>query len=78
MELRARGKGELLQHTMLKELLDHIVPKNISHELQSRGQYLLEDQLLLSILSSLKFLLDEPRPMLITTKLHNVAHNVLL
>jgi len=63
---------------VLKELLNNIVAKDICHELQGVGLYLAEDLVLLVTICSLEFLLDEPRSMLIATKLNDVVIDVLL
>jgi hypothetical protein len=63
---------------MLEELLNNIVAKHICHELQGVRLYLAEDLVLLVTICSLEFLLDEPRSMLIATKLYDVLVDVLL
>ena len=62
----------------LEELLNNKVSKYICHELQGIGLYLAEDLVLLVTICSLEFLLDEPRSMLIATKLNDVLVDVLL
>ena len=64
--------------TVLEELLNNIVAKDICHKLQGVGLYLAEDLLLLVTICSFEFLLDEPRSMLIATKLNDVRVDVLL
>jgi hypothetical protein len=79
MILHVLGQNSFLQLiAVLEELLNNIVAKDICHELQSVGLYLAEDLVLLVTICSLEFLLDEPRSMLIATKLNDVVIDVLL
>lgn len=64
--------------TMLKELLNYIVAKDVSHKLQCVRLYFAEDLVFLVTICSLEFLLNEPRSMLVATKLHDVLIDVLL
>lgn len=46
--------------SMLKELLYHIVPKDVAHQLKRVRQYFAEDLVLLVAVGRLQLLLDEP------------------
>lgn len=62
---------------MLKELLDHVVPEHVGHQLQRVLTDLLEHNFLLVAIGRLELLLDEAGSMLVTAKFHNVLINVL-
>lgn len=62
---------------MFEELLDHVVAKDIRHQLERVWKDLTEDLFFLVAVRILKLLLDEPRTMLISTKLYDVLVNVL-
>ena len=61
---------------MLKELLDDIVAKDVSHQAMGRGQNLIEDHLLLGRRGPFQLLLDEPGAMLVLRKLHHMVGQV--
>lgn len=63
---------------MLKEFLNNVIAKDISHELQAIGLNLTEDLVFLIAVGRLEFLLNEPRSMLITTEFHNVVVDILV
>lgn len=63
--------------TMFKQLLNNIVPEDIGHQLQGVGLNFSEDLLLLVTVGGLKLLLDEARPVLVTTELNHVVVDVL-
>ncbi len=62
--------------TMLKQLLDHVIPKKIAHELQGIRLDLFEDLFLFLAVGCLQFLLDEPRPMLVATELNHMVVDI--
>lgn len=62
---------------MLKELLDHIVAKDVRHELHSIGKDLPESLIFLITVGRLELLLNEPGAVLITTKFDDVPVDVL-
>jgi len=63
--------------TVLKKLLNHVVAKDICHELQSVWLNLAEDAFLFVAVGGFELQLDESRAMLITTELYNMVVNVL-
>lgn len=62
---------------VLEQLLDDIVAEDVRHQLEGVGLDLAEQLLLLIAVGRFQLLLDEPRAMLITTKLYNVVVDVL-
>lgn len=62
---------------MLKELLDHVVPKNVRHKLQHIWLKLLECTLLFIAVCSLEFSLQEPRAALVPSKLNDMPEDFL-
>jgi hypothetical protein len=62
--------------SMLKQLLYHIVPKDISHQLKSIWLNLTEELLLLVAVGGFELLLNKSRSMLITTELDNVIVDI--
>ena len=72
------GKNALLMLiAMLEEFLDHIVAKDICHKLQGIGLNFSKDLFFFVTVGRFELLLDEPRAMLITTKLDNMPVDVL-
>jgi hypothetical protein len=63
---------------MLEDLLNHIVAKYISHQLQGIWLDFTEDLVLLIAIGRLKFLLNEPGTMLITTEFNYMTVDVLI
>ncbi len=62
---------------MFEEFLNHIIAKHIRHQLYGVRTYFTEDLVFLITVSCLKFLLNEPRAVLIATKLNNMVVDVL-
>lgn len=62
---------------MFEEFLDHIVAKDIGHQLDGVGEKLSEDLVLLIAVGCLELLLNEPRTVLVTTEFNNIIVNVL-
>ncbi len=62
---------------MFEEFLDHVIAKDIGHQLDSVGEDLSEDLILLVAVGCLKLLLNESRTVLVTTELNYVIVNVL-
>lgn len=62
---------------MFKEFLDHVITKDIGHQLNSVGEQLSEDLILLVAVGCLELLLNESRTVLVTTELNNVIVDVL-
>jgi len=62
---------------MLEELLNYVVAKDISHQLNGVWIELSEDLVLLIAIGSLELLLNETRAMLIATKFDNVIVDFL-
>ncbi len=62
---------------MFEELLDDIVAEDILHQLNSIRLNLAEDPIFLLAVRDCEFVLDETRPVLISTELDNVAINFL-
>jgi hypothetical protein len=58
---------------VLKKLLNHVVAKQVFHQLDSIWLNLAEDPLLFLAVRGQQFLLDESRAILITTKLNDVT-----
>ena len=78
MSLHLIGKHLLLHLiAVLKKLLDHVIAKDVRHELARVGVKLLEDLFFLIAISLLKLLLDESRAMLVTAKFSYVIVDVL-
>jgi hypothetical protein len=67
----------LILVAMLKELLNHIVPKDILHELHDIRKQFFEDHGLFVAVCRLEFLLDKARTELIATKFHGIPINIL-
>ena len=67
----------LIRSTMLEEFLNDIVAKYINHENKCAGEDLFEDHGLLRHGCGFKFLLNEPRTMLITAELNKVTNKIL-
>ena len=63
--------------TMFEEFLNHIIAKNIRHQLYRVRVYLPEDLILLITVSGLQFLLNKPGAMLVATKLNDMVVNIL-
>lgn len=63
--------------SMLEELLDDVVPEDISHQLDGIGGKLSKDLILFIAIRRLEFLLDEAGPMLITTEFDNMTIDIL-
>lgn len=63
--------------TMLEELLDDIIAKDVLHELNSVRLNLSEDSVLLVAVRCLELLLDESRALLISAKFDDVVVDVL-
>lgn len=78
MPIHLLGKDTLLELvSVLKELLDDVVSKNISHQLERIRLDFSKYYFLLVAIGSFKLLLDKSRAMLVTTKLHNMVVDVL-
>ena len=63
--------------SVLKELLDDIVSKNISHELKGVGADLRENCLLLVAIGSFQLLLNKPRAVLVSTEFNHMVVYIL-
>ena len=63
---------------MFKELLDHIISKDIGHQLSGIWVKFSKHLVFLIAVGRLKFLLDETRAMLVSAKFHNMLINVLI
>ena len=63
---------------MLEELLDHVVAKHVGHQLKGVGVDLGEELGLLVAIRRLQLGLDEPRAVLVATKLHDVVVDILV
>ena len=63
--------------TVLEQLLNHVVAKDIGHQLQAVRLNLAEDLFFFVTVGSLQLLLNEAGAVLITTELHNVVVDVL-
>jgi hypothetical protein len=63
--------------SLLKELLDDIVGKDVSRQLENVWHQLVEHELLVFARCRLQFLLDMSGPELISSELHNVTPQVL-
>lgn len=63
--------------SMLEELLDDVVPEDISHQLDGIGGKLSKDLIFFIAIRRLEFLLDEAGPMLITTEFDNMTIDIL-
>lgn len=79
MSFHCIGQERLVNlRTVLEQFLDDVVAKDILNKLESTGgNDLIEDGLLLFCSRGLQFLLDEPRPMLISTELDDITENIL-
>lgn len=68
----------LLRHVaMLEELLNHVVAKDVMHQLQSRTVQFMKDTLLVVTVGILQLGLDETRPVLIAGEFHDVPMDIL-
>ncbi len=63
---------------MLKHLLDHVVSKDVRHQLQSIRLDLTKDLFFFVAIGRLELLLNESRSVLITTEFNNVIVQVLI
>jgi hypothetical protein len=63
--------------TKFEEFLNDVVPKDIRHKLKGVWRNLIKDSLLFGTRCSFELLLNEPRAMLITTKLDYVTEDIL-
>lgn len=63
--------------TVLKELLQNVIAKNVRHQLQRVRKHFFKHHLLLFAVGRLELLLDKSRTVLIAAKLYNVALNIL-
>ena len=63
---------------VFEELLYHIIPKNIGHELSCIRVKLTKHLILLVTIGCLKFLLNKSRAMLIATEFDDVFVDVLI
>src|ERR1700685_2033245 len=76
--LHLHREGRLLSLiTILEELLDDVVTKDIRHELERARSNFIEHSLFVRAGRSLEFLLNKSRTVLIPAKLDNVTENVL-
>jgi len=62
---------------MLEEFLNHVIAKNIRHQLDRVWLYLAEDLVLLVGIGSLQLLLNETRAILITTEFNDMIVDIL-
>jgi hypothetical protein len=77
--LHLLGQDSLLHLTsMLKHLLDHVVSKDVRHQLQSIRLNLAKDLFFFVAIGRFKLLLNESRSVLIPTEFNNVVVQVLV
>lgn len=62
---------------MLKEFLDHVITEHIRHELHCVWLNLSKNLVLLVAIGSFELLLNESRPMLITTEFYHMVIYIL-
>ena len=72
-EHRHQDAPLLLLTTVLHELLDDVVPKNVGHQGELGTRDLLPQPALLLVGRSLELLLDEPRAVLVLGELEDVT-----
>lgn len=78
MALHPVGKYSFLALvSVLEKFLDNVVAKNILHQLQGFRLQFFEYALFLITVCCLQLLLNEPRPMLVSTELNYVVVNIL-
>lgn len=62
---------------MLEELLDHVIAKDIGHELKGVRQKLSEELVLFVTVRSFKLLLNKPRSMLVAAEFDDMIVYIL-
>jgi hypothetical protein len=67
----------LLLVAMLEELLNHVVAKDVGHQLQGIWKNFAKQLLLLVAIGRFQLLLNEPRAMLVAAKLNHVVVDIL-
>lgn len=63
--------------SVLKQFLNNVIAKDISHQLKTVWLNLTEHLFFLIAVGSLQLLLDEPGPVLVATEFNHVVVNVL-